>query len=138
MSHSDLCICLYRWMILRVLLRKKKMCVIDRNWSILFNKKRRIKMKSIIMGICCKVIWIIISLNAINTGLAGFGYEFFSSDFMINNFPQLIFPIAIVVGIAGVLSIIKMFKCCLQSGHCGSEPRSCSRCGSMGSCNCSR
>lgn len=81
-------------------------------------------MKHGIMGWIGWLSTIITALASINLGMRVFNYDFFSTDFMMNNLPQLIVPIHYLFLIAGLAALA--FFVMAVTGHCG-----CS-----GKCNC--
>ncbi|HXW85922.1 MAG TPA: hypothetical protein VEK38_01120 [Candidatus Bathyarchaeia archaeon] len=72
-----------------------------------------------------KVAWIVTALSAINVGLYPFGYDFFMSEFFMNNLSRWGDIIYYIIGISGVMSMIGFVKkgvmhkgCCDGSGSC--------------------
>ena len=81
-----------------------------------------------IMRLCAKIACIITSLAAINVGLNPFGYDFFMSEFYMNNMMRWGNLVHYIIGIAGVLSLVHMVMKIMHKGcACGDK---------MGNCDC--
>lgn len=94
--------------------------------------------KSPIAKMVHAVSCVIVALNAINTGLYPMDYDFYSSGFVMNNLLGMLNMIYYIVGIAGIVCLASFVMCVINGkSHCEtSNPRMCSRCGSMSGCNC--
>lgn len=94
--------------------------------------------KSPIAKMVHAAVWLIVALNAINTGIMPMGYDFFSSDFVMNNMANMMNILYYIVGVAGVLNLFSFVMCVVKGkGHCeNGSARMCSRCGSMSGCSC--
>ncbi|MFZ5954452.1 MAG: hypothetical protein ACOYT8_05140 [Candidatus Dependentiae bacterium] len=69
----------------------------------------------------CKLSWLLTAIGAILWGLIPFGFDFWKSDFVVNNIPWIVTPALYIVGIAGVLSLIGFFKHCADKHACPEE-----------------
>lgn len=77
--------------------------------------------------------WLITALASINVGLMPFGYDFFTSDLMMDKFANLNVPLHYVVGVAGIICLVMFVKTVTGHCHCGSA--SCPSCSSNGNVN---
>lgn len=75
------------------------------------------------------ISWAILILAGINIGLRPFGFDFFTTDFVLLNMPQFIIPLHYIILIAALISL-GLFVMSL-SGHC-----SCDGCNGKSSCGC--
>lgn len=69
----------------------------------------------------CKAVWFVTSIAAILWGLIPFGFDFWKSDFVVNNLPWIVTPALYLVGIAGILGLIGLFKHCAHKDSCPEE-----------------
>lgn len=81
-------------------------------------------MKHGIMGWIGWISWVVSALASINLGLRPFNYDFFNTEFVMINMPQLIVPLHYLILIAGLVSLA--FFVMSMMGYCGCE----------GKCNC--
>ncbi len=87
-------------------------------------------MKGLLMKWVFMISWAISALVAINVGLAPFGFDFFTTEFVLMNLYRFIAPIHYIILISGLISLGLFVMSC--SGHC-----SCDKCnGSKSSCGC--
>lgn len=86
-------------------------------------------MKGGIMRWVYMLSWLISGLAAVNVGLHPFGFNFFSTEFVLMNMMGLIGPMHYLILIAGLISL-GLFVMSL-SGKCH-----CDRCNGKSSCKC--
>ena len=60
--------------------------------------------------------WFFSSVAAINLGLRPFGFDFFTTEFMLLNMPQLIVPLHYVILVSGLISLALFVMS--FTGHC--------------------
>ncbi len=82
------------------------------------NLIKEVCMNSPLMKLLCAISWVITALAAINIGLMPFGYDFFTSSFVLNNLTRFIIPIHYAIGLAGAFSLAK-FVWMLSCGGAG-------------------
>ncbi len=69
------------------------------------------------MRLLAKVAWLLSALAALAVGLAALGmsmgknWNFWESEFLVNNMAWLIQPLQYAVGLAGLISLIGWFMC---------------------------
>ncbi|HRN77887.1 MAG TPA: hypothetical protein PLU71_01490 [Candidatus Dependentiae bacterium] len=81
-------------------------------------------MKSPIIHIIVDAAWIITGLAALNIGLMPFGFDIFSTNFLMFNYPQLSVILRYLIGISGIISLAAFFLSIGKHGNC-----SCNCCG---------
>ncbi len=72
-------------------------------------------MNSSFCGLLSKVSWVITALAAINQGLTVLGFNLFMTDFFMNNLVMLFVPLHLIIGVAGVWSLVNFFT---GTAHC--------------------
>ena len=60
--------------------------------------------------------WLITGLSALNTGLMQFGMNMMS--FVSSSLPWLVTPLAYIVGLAGLISLLLFLKSVASGGKC--------------------
>lgn len=80
------------------------------------NNKEKL-MHSPVMRIVNMATWLLTSIGAINWGLEALGYNIFDFNFVQTNLMMLVNPFKIVVGIAGVLTLVHFGMHC-SAKHC--------------------
>lgn len=76
-------------------------------------------MHSPAMKLVGSVLWVIVAIGAINWGLDALGYNIFTTNFVQMNLGAFIKAAKLVIGAAGVLSLVYFAM------HCGSRHCSC-------------
>lgn len=66
-------------------------------------------MNSPFCSILSKASWIITALASINEGLGVFNRNVLATDFFIMQYPSLLVAITVVIGLAGVWSLVSFF-----------------------------
>lgn len=72
-------------------------------------------MNSSFCGLLSKASWVITALAAINQGLTMFDFNLFMTDFFMNNLTMLFGPLHLLIGAAGVFSLVHFF---MDKAHC--------------------
>ncbi len=73
--------------------------------------------KSSFSKLVCKLSWLLTAVGGILWGLIPFGIDVWKSDFVLNNIPWIVNPVLYAVGIAGIISLIGLFKHCSDKQH---------------------
>ena len=63
-------------------------------------------------------IWIIVAIGAINWGLDALGYNIFNMPFVQMNLTQFVYPFKLIIGAAGLLSLIMFTMHCMRGCTC--------------------
>ena len=69
-------------------------------------------MKSPLGGLLSKASWVITALASVNQGLHLFKFNIFATEFFRNNLSALHQPLLLLIGAAGVWSLVCFFNCC--------------------------
>jgi len=69
-------------------------------------------MKSPLCGLLSKASWVITALAAVNQGLGAFKFNLFTTNFFRTNLSALEMPLLLLIGAAGVWSLVAFFTCC--------------------------
>ncbi len=69
-------------------------------------------MKSPLCSLLSKASWLVTALASLNQGLAVFGFDLFASNFFRNNLHALYTPLLLLIGAAGLWSLVTFFMCC--------------------------
>lgn len=84
----------------------------------MFNDKGNM-MHTPAMRIVGKILWLLVTIGAINWGLDVLGYNLFNLNFVQMNMPMIVQPLKVIIGLAGVLSLVHLIMHC-TSDHCTS------------------
>ena len=68
-------------------------------------------MKSPLGGLLSKASWVITALASLNQGLTVFDFNLFATSFFRNNLSALYTPLLLLIGAAGVWSLVCFFTC---------------------------
>lgn len=68
--------------------------------------------KSPLMAWVGMISWCVTALASINVGLSYFGWNFFSSEFVVKNLDWLVDPLYWLIGISGLVSFIMFILAC--------------------------
>ena len=63
-------------------------------------------------------LWIIVAIGAINWGLDALGYNLFNLPFVQMNLSSFIYPAKLIIGAAGVLSLVFFTMHCARGCSC--------------------
>ncbi len=69
-------------------------------------------MKSPLCGLLSKASWVVTALASVNQGLVGLGFDLFATNFFRTNLDMLKMPLLLLIGAAGVWSLVAFFTCC--------------------------
>ncbi len=97
-------------------------------------------MKSPLMRYLGMIVRLVTAFASINMGLIPFGFNIFTTQFMLMRMPMLILPMYYIIGLSGVCSVVLFFmswKCECPSGK-SSSGSCCPSCGSFSGCNCKK
>ena len=86
-------------------------------------------MKSPLMRILGMTVWVITALAAINMGLISFGFNIFTTQFVLMRMHMLILPMYYIIGLSGLISLGMFVMHCMCA---------CSSCGSSEGCSCGK
>lgn len=75
-------------------------------------------MHSPVMKAVGTAIWVIVAIGAINWGLDALGYNIFTTNFVQMNLAQFIYPIKLIIGVAGLLSLVMFTMHCMRGCTC--------------------
>lgn len=79
------------------------------------------------------VSWLITGLVSLHVGVEAIGYHLPLLGNLLMNHPSMVKPLHIIIGLAGLYSLLMMVSMLLGFKHSGCG---CSNCGTSSSCNC--
>lgn len=77
-------------------------------------------MRSPLMKFVCMLTWLVTALFALNELTKHFGFDFYNLEFMKTN-PHAVMILSYVVGVAGLISLVKFVMHVTCRHHCCEE-----------------